>query len=280
MIFIKEHKEIAPLALIFFLLETTLATNYIRWYLGFSFFFLSYIYLTKNSYKLFFLFLTFSISSHIGIIILYGILLIIKRYNNYFPPKIVFVLFLSSLILGEIKLFNFLVPYADVIFSISERTQGYAIKFEDLINGEWRTGYMEIPFSTKIKYLLAYSFPLYYYPIAHKDTNKYNYLPYNLFCIGLILFPIFNIVELFDRYSRALMFFSIIISSAAFYYASINYKFLKKNEKIFYKISFFSACYSIFSFFIGYHPWFKTLFIWDAGELKTLPLWYFRQLYL
>lgn len=276
MLFIKDNVKLAPLVLLFFIIETKSADNYIRWYLSFSFFFLSYLYLEKKENNLSIIFSLCALFTHIGIIVLYPILLFFKLLNKQLlSSKIVIGLFLVSLVLGEAQFLNFLVPYADIIFSISEKTQVYASRLEDLLAGNWSSGYMEISLITSIKYFLAYSFPLYYYPKCVSIIKQKSFIAYNMFCLGLITFPIFNTMELFDRYSKSLMFFSIIISSFSFYIAFKSFKRLFRLERLFCLISFAAAIYPIFSFFFKDYKWYNTLFIWDAGKLYSLPTWLF-----
>ena len=61
MIALKDYKKAAPLILLYFLYETRNAGIYIRWYLGFSFFFLSYLSLIRRKITLFILYTVFSV---------------------------------------------------------------------------------------------------------------------------------------------------------------------------------------------------------------------------
>lgn len=277
MIAIKDYKKIAILVLLFFLYETRNASIYIRWYLGFCFFFLSYISLTKRKFVLYILTTICSIMIHLGTIILIPFLLFCFKINKpLLSHKFVIFLFILSLTIGSTNLLNQFIPYIEAISIVSERAQGYANRLEDLLVGDW--GYVNtLSIFAKCKAFFSYLFPILYSSYIAKQQSIDNYIALNFFYIGIIIFPIFNTIELFDRYSMAFMFFSIFITGYSYYCGLKHYKKLSKIKQILFIIGLVAMVYTVLSEILYQSRyWFNMLFIWDAGNLKCLPTWVFH----
>lgn len=278
MIALKDYKKAAPLILLYFLYETRNAGIYIRWYLGFSFFFLSYLSLIRRKITLFILYTVFSVLMHLGCILLTPVLLLFYKLGcPVLPSPIVVGLLFLSIVLGGVHLLEGLIPYLEFVSMWAERTQGYTDRFEELINGDWGTGINRFSLFASIRIFLQYFFPIIYAPSLIKSELDTKSISLNFFYIGVIILPIFNSLELFDRYSMAFMFFSVFICGTTYYKAFKKFKNLSVFFQLSCLIGFSFSIYAVFAEIIYQSRyWFNMLFIWDAGNLKTLPIWVFH----
>ena len=208
--FLQEYRKAAPFILILFLYETANIENYIRWYLGISFFLFFLSFLNRSKYIYSAVFAIIACAFHVGILPLILILLLFFKIRyNIFHPLVVQTLFVLSLYLGSIKILGFLNPYISIL-GVDDKASSYTDKFGQLINGDYGLiGIRDaLRWSTQIRKLLAYSFPIYFVPLLLKK-KRIHFLDANLFNIGIIIAPIFGQVEILDRYGSAFLIFSI-----------------------------------------------------------------------
>ena len=75
----------------------------------------------------------------------------------------------------------------------------------------------------------------------------------------------------------AFMFFSVFICGTTYYKAFKKFKNLSVFFQLSCLIGFSFSIYAVFAEIIYQSRyWFNMLFIWDAGNLKTLPIWVFH----
>ena len=275
MLFLKDYKEAMPYMLLLFMWEAMNAENFIRWYLAISAFLVYIYYLRKNNNK----FIYFAISAplmHIGLLPIVIVFYFLQYVNlSRIPPVIYQILLIISITLGTVEILGFISPYVSIL-GFDERSVTYAEQFDSIIAGEW--GYIgrrdELSFTTQIRQLMAYSFPLYIIPQFMKE-NKLKNIDVNAFYIGIIISPIFKQVEILDRISSTFLMFSIIVSGYSYYYTIAKRKSVSKILLVFCYFSLIANLYPIFSEMFSRSKWHLMLFIWDSMGEETLPIYYF-----
>lgn len=268
----QDYKKYLLYIVLLFLWETTKSENYIRWYLAFSLFLFSIYHLKHKKHILYILFSISSLGVHTGmfpVIILSYILYKIKRI--ILPHYLVEILFIICVFAGSVSVLMFLVPYV-TYFAIGENMQVYANNFEALISGNLGVLGIHDDLGTiaNIRLLLAYSIPILYMKKIVQE-KKIHVLDINLFIIGIIIMPIFNQVEILDRYAAAFMYFSIF-ASASTYYNILNNKNTYPYIKIIAIICFLAAFWPSISDIFSRNKWYYLLFIWDANGSNYIPI--------
>ena len=271
----KDYKNYIPLVCILFIWETHNAENFIRWYLAFSFFIYAFVFFKRGKYKQAVLFSALASLTHIGSLLLISTTLAINLRKKELLPKFVALgLFTASVLVGNTGLLNFLVPYTHFL-GFDERSSFYVDQFSDIVQGEFGlVGFMNVSLSNKIRVLLAYSIPLLMLGRMIKE-KLVSALDGNLFLVGAIVAPIFVQVEILNRYGEGFLFFSVVVSSATYGFIWNNRKCLPKQYVVFGAISFLANIWPVFSMLFSRNQWWTMLYIWDSGNLDTLPLYLF-----
>lgn len=273
---LKSYRRAAPYMFVIFLIESYNAENYIRWYLGIAFFLFFIAFLHKSNYLKSAVFGIVAVLFHVGTLpLIAACLALCWVRRNMVPPVVAQVLLVVSVYLGSIQMLGFLEPYIN-FFGFDQRSASYADNFGQLINGQLGSIGVreELRWSTQIRKIVAYSFPLYIIPRLLKK-NRIRYLDANLFTIGIIIAPIFGQVEILDRYGSAFLLFSVIVSGYSYYYVLSNYRRSSIYMQFFCVISLIFYVYPVFSDMFSRTEWYHMLFIWDADGREKLPLYYF-----
>lgn len=256
---------------------TLLASNemFIRWYLGFSFFLLSINCVINNKNTISYIYILCACLIHIGFILFIPIILFYKYLDKYaMPPKMSSIIFIITSIILTISSLSVLTDIANIMLAlglggIDEKFSSYLTDTQDLISGEWgQTGIMEQSLATRIRKIIAF-LPAIYYGKQILEKYNYGYFIYNLFVIGAIVSPLFLLVEILNRFSSALSFFSVICCGLV-YYEFILAKSNKIVMKIICIISFIFLIWPSLMEFIILRPSEYTLFIWDADGRNYL----------
>ncbi len=273
--FIKDYRKATPYILLLFLWEGITVENYIRWFLGISFFLFFITFLKRGEFKKSTLFAIIAFLFHSGIFPLIGICLILYKLKIKYNPIIVQILLVVSIFLGSIQILNFLTPYMSFL-SINDKAAGYTDSFEQIVNGEF--GYVGYRASkeliTQLRILVAYSFPIYIIPKL-VEKLKISDFDSNVFIVAIIATPLLTQVEILDRYSTALLILSIVASGSAYYYSIARFKTLSIFFRCFCVLSLIAYVYPVLSGIFQRTEWYKMLFIWDANGREALPLMYF-----
>lgn len=275
MLFLKDYKKAMPYMLLLFMWEAINAENFIRWYLAISVF-LIYVYYLRREDRKFMYFAVLAPLMHIGLLPVVFIFYFLKKLNlSKVSPVIYQLLFIASVSLGTVEMLGILSPYVSIL-GFDERSATYAEQFDSIIAGEW--GYIgkrdNLAFSTQIRQIMAYSFPLYIIPQLVRE-NKLKNIDANAYYIGILISPVFKQVEILDRISSAFLIFSIIVSGYSYYYTITNRKKISKILLYFCYFSLFSNVYPIFSEMFSRNKWYLMLFIWDSMGEESLPIFYF-----
>jgi hypothetical protein len=155
--------------------------------------------------------------------------MIIINYN------IAVILFTMTIFFGSV---NQLISIASIVNIVSisndsSKESNYVENAKSIASGDMKTGIYKTGPLTKIIIFISYVFPL-YFGGKFILKNKFKYRDYiwfyNLAVFTLIVTPIFSLVDVYNRITGALMFFSITFVgiSVLFFYERRN-----KNNIIF-----------------------------------------------
>lgn len=265
---LKDFRESAKYALPLFLLTEGIE-NMIRWYLGISFLLIAlHFFLNRKHYKSV-IFSTLGCMCHIGVILLPFMFLIIHKIGNKktINPYIILLLFFATLFFSNNDILITFATYIQTLEVLSGRASAYM----DIIAAEEdRLIFFEQSITTNLRNFIGYSF-LILIGSKYVFNNGYQWL-YNLSCLAIVLAPILNLIELFNRYSSSLSILSTIAISLV--WAKV---FTHKKEE---RIKKMIVLYGVISFFFLIYPYFtdallkqnihEVLFIWDANGQKFL----------
>lgn len=248
---------------------------FIRWYLAFSFMLISIHYIINNNKIKSYIFIVCASLTHIGFLMFIPFLFFYKVLNKYtIPPKISSIVFIISSLILTISSLSSLTYISDFLLTIgigniNDKMSTYLEDTEDLISGNWgKVGIMEQSIATRIRDVIAL-LPAIYFGKKTMTKYKYGFFIYNMFVLGAIINPLFQLVEILNRIASSLRSFSIICCGIVYY----EYIIVSKKYKIF----ICSIC--ILSFLCAVWPHvsdiFKrtekyTMFIWDANGKNYL----------
>lgn len=259
---------------------TIQSENYIRWYLAFAFVLIALHYLIQEKKKYSYIFFICAIFVHVGTLFLFPIFffttLICKlRINPYVASILCIIMTLGMSIAdmgGIVATSNFLLSIG--IGNIDDRIASYLLQTENLINGEFgRAGYYATrSVSNNVRFLLA-NIPLIVFAKQYMRKEKYGMLIYNLFIIGVIVFPVFSTVEILDRFASALTFFSCVVCGVTLYNGFKDSGNSNKWVRILLFLCLFANFWPNVSNIIFRTTDNDMLFIWDANGRDFLPYW-------
>lgn len=275
---LKRWKEAMPIMFILFMHEAVNIENYVRWYLGIAFFLLYVASLNEGKKKSYLFFAICACLTHVGFVPLTVAVYFIRRIPFLLIKKvyIIQVLFILSVFMGGVQMLSFLNPYITIL-GVDDRSLSYTENFADLIEGEFgHVGFHYMRFTTQIRTILAYSFPLYMIQtLVNKDLiHKYEA---NIYMMAIVIAPLFAQVEILDRFASAFLLFSVPVTGVAYYYFWQNRKSYKLPMKVLFALSFISYIEPTFSNIVSRTEWYEMLFYWDANGRESLPLYYFTK---
>lgn len=254
--------------------------NFIRWYLAASFFFVSLYYLQKEKKLWMAVYFVAAVACHSGIIVFSPIFLLSKYLDKYlFDKKIVAAIFLLFTFFLSISQLSFIVSLASFFSKIGlgnlGNIGGYLNSANYLINGRGAAdlGFFYRSFSNQMRLVLEF-LPIIL--LAPKFVKQYRFgmLFYNVFVIGAIFDPVFNMVEILGRFSNVMLFFASIVGGIVYYHAII-LKQVSKNVRIFCILSFICGVWPSISIAFANHSVYEMMYIWDSGHMEYLPAYYF-----
>ena len=274
---LKSYKKIVPFALpLFVLLSMGAVENMIRWFLAFSIFMLALSNLMhKKCLTMSFVFFSFvACSIHIAFLPIPIIFYLIYKISIPLHYGIVLFGFFSIYFLFDNES---LIKYVDVFQFITSGYSGYDSYGN---NAEYwlAGGFSGNDFSGKIgtSTILFLCLLCYMGYNSVKRKNLSLIYSYNLFSIGLLLFPISRKIELAQRYQEVFFFFRAIIC------ANIIYQIYGNRKKLFspmlkyaFLILFLHICSSAFITPFYASPSFY-MYVWNKKYEtadKMLDLW-------
>ena len=271
---LQDYKTYAKWILPCFLIAFSANENFIRFFLGLSFFFIALYYLTKGNTVKYVLFSIVGCLIHFGVIPLIVFFMFSRILNKRsFPPIISCILFVVSTFAISISDLHIIVSVTDFLlkpFSNADyQFVTYANSMDRVIMGEGgaKLGVKTAQLSNQIKNLLTYV-PVIL--LAPKWINRYEWgnFVYNVMIINIIISPIFTQVELMGRFTQALGIFCAL--GVAVTFSNYTKKTLIVENKC-YLILFLS----LFCYFYGFinSPFvrqdYEMYFIWDSNGAIT-----------
>lgn len=255
--------------------------NFIRWYLAASFLFVSIYYLLENKKKISIVFFACSILCHSGMIAFVPLFFLCNFIDRRpINRKIAVVLFILFTFFLSIQQLHLLVYFSSFLSKMGlgnlGHVGGYLNAASDLINGRGAAdlGFSHRSFTNQIRLLLEY-LPVIWLAPKFVKNYRYGVLCYNLFVIGAILDPVFNMVEIMGRISGIFLFFSSVVGGIV-YYHTITCRESSKSLRCICCMSFFCGVWPAISVIFASNSFYEMTYIWDSGNLDYLPVIYFR----
>ena len=254
--------------------------NYIRWYWAVSFILIGfYMLLSDKKAKLIKCLLLFAcaFAVHNGSVVL--ILLIPAFYllqNRCLPPSVSVILVFISVFFISIAVVEFLGDLANLIYLSTGgwgdnlHVSGYLLKINDIAKGGLSdtTGIQVYSIRNKIITYLSF-LPVILYGPKYLKQYKYGVLFYNLFIVGAFLNPFFSTVEIFDRFSRALLTFQAVVAGTV-YYLLLKDKFANLNLKLLCLASMLCCFYPFIRYTFLVSQDYRMMYIWNADGRKNI----------
>lgn len=255
---------------------------YIRWYFAVSFFVVAISFLISSKPKKAYFFFLISCLFHYGMVPLLPILFFAKYLNKYaIPPKIACILFLITSLGMNVTQLSFFTEISNYILGLglitNDSAEFYLSRTDDLLNGDLgNIGIRDsMSFITQVRLYIAY-IPIILFSEKSCAKRKYGKLIYNIFVVGVIVSPLFDSIEITDRYSSLFLLFGCLCGGFLFYDKFIKRDFTDNNSLIQLKMLFYSICFlsylwpSISICFMKLHIN-EVLYIWDANGRNYLP---------
>ena len=218
---------------------------------------------------------------HYGMVPLIPIVFFAKHLNKYaISPKVACILFLVTSLGMKVSQLSFFTEISNYILSLglvtNDSAEFYLSRTDDLINGDLGNIGIRDPLSyfTQMRLFIAY-IPIILFSEKSCAKRKYGKLIYNMFVVGAIVSPLFNSIEITDRYSSLFLLFGCLCGGFLFYDKFIKRDFFS-NSLIQLKMLFYSICFlsylwpSISICFMNLHIN-EVLYIWDANGRNYLP---------
>ncbi len=280
-LFLRHYKRYLTYALPILIYVIAMNENYIRWYMAFSFILLSINSLIASNRNYAIVWAICASLTHSGIILFLPILFFAKYVNNIkLSPKILLIIFLLTCFVFTLSNLSFLISISNFIISkglggFSSIITKYLYEIENLINGDFGgVGASDRSIFGRLRFFISWA-PLIWYGQKYMQEIKWGNFIYNLFAVGAICYPLFTLIEIFDRYAFSLMFFSVIVAGVLFYNIF--------TSKIKQKLAIVIICFMSFimQYSVSYTDVFnmrytlghETPFVWDANGKKFIPYW-------
>lgn len=202
-----------PLFALFSLLEVE---NMVRWYLGFSFVLIGLSFLLKQKTLYFLMLCLLGCCFHIGLVlipIMFYFIYLLKK--PLLPPYIVIILYFA---IGFFFQTESMLAFSDSINSLvgfSERADSYISRADYWLTGG-NGGRFRAAFPRKTELVLILFIVWYGFKVA-KTSKLHLVYSYNLFIVGLLLWPVANQIELLWRYDAPFYFFMSIVLAGIFW---------------------------------------------------------------
>ncbi|MBO5422778.1 MAG: EpsG family protein [Fibrobacteraceae bacterium] len=273
--FVKRYRNSAMFILPVAVIVSSNIEQFIRWYLSISFVLLSFSYCLDGKKIKTLLFMALGVFSHYGTVLFIPFLLLYKKMNGIKIPELFLV--------GAYCCFSFVLSLADLAFigdftnylymaGLNDDKYGmYLLKTQTLMMGDGRLGYFSQSLFFNIKRFLTF---MPFILLGRNVMKNYNYglFVYYLAALGIIITPVFTVVELFDRYANFFNFFSCIVAGVVYSKILLSKKSFRSWKFFFCIISFALMLYTPFANIMSRTVDESMLFIWDAAGRHTLPL--------
>lgn len=276
----KNYKNCLAYMLPITLFAISSAENFIRWYWGLVFLFLSLnSMINKRTYSTY-LFFMLSVLFHMGIAVFLPIFIFAKYIDRInFNRTLCLGLFFATSFVLSLDAFSFLINIARFFLdlglgSISPKIYNYLNYVEALIMGEFgRTGIMERSLMNNIRMFISYA-PLIWFAQDAVKGHKYGNYFYNLFVIGAIVSPLFLLIEIFNRYASFMTFFHLIVGGVLFFFVFKNFFSIKRTVRYICLASFLVTIQPNVTSIFARDNDDEMLFVWNSSNRDFIPYWH------
>lgn len=222
-IFLKEYKNILPFALPLFILFTIPETeNMVRWYLGFSFIMIGLAFLLgmgKNRNVKFLLFSIFACTIHLALAPLPIVFYCVTRWKYpILKPVPALIAFFAIAFLFRVPFMVQFIELVNMLSMVSAHFEGYGNNAEYWLTGGFAGSGERSALSNIQELVFLCCLVILGYKVIRKGEWK-NIYAYNLFIIGLLIYPIANQIELVYRFDQPFLFFKAIVLACIIEYA-------------------------------------------------------------
>lgn len=262
--------------------------NYIRWYFATTFLLLSInAYLNFEKKNIFWAvsFFICGVFIHNGITPLAVLFLLFIFRDKFIPSKITIPVFFVSCYYLSISMMNFLSEYAIMIGLFLQSTgievdlARYLEKVDTLTTDGLSDLTSVVVYSFKEKtFMFLVNLPIILYGKRYLNSFKNGYFYYNTYVIGIILYPVFSTVEIFDRFACTMLIFQSVVAGVVYYHL------IPKSSNL--KTSFVLCMISVACIFYPYtrhliamKQEYRMMYIWDSGGKKYVnPQQYYNDM--
>lgn len=251
--------------------------NYIRWYFAATFLLLSinaYLNFEKKNIFWAVLFFICGVFVHNGITPLAVLYLFFIFRDKFLPSKITIPIFFVSCYYLSISMMNFLSEYAIMIglFLQSTGIEVDLARYLEKVDTLTTDGLSDLTsvavYSFKVKtFMFLVNLPIILYGKRYLNSFENGYFYYNTYVIGIILYPVFSTVEIFDRFACTMLIFQSIVAGVVYYHL------IPKSSNL--KTSFVLCMISVACIFYPYtrrliamKQEYRMMYIWDSGGEK------------
>lgn len=271
----KDYRKYLPFIVILMFWDLGQYDNLIRFYWAFPFFALSVYYRIKDKLLLSFLLIFCAVNIHSSYWITVPIILFYNILNkDFLSPKICAITYIIVLLFGNLSSLSFISEYATYLNVLGiSKISNYADQADMIVSGNFgfnAEANRERGLSTIIRLILAYTPSI----LWGKDTiKKYagGIFIYNMFIIGAITMPLFQLVEILDRLNSLFLFFSCIVTGVWIGNILYNRRKIKFNILLICWLCLISSVWPSFSSLFQRSKDQYMLFLWDANGRQYIP---------
>lgn len=271
----KDYRKYLPFIIILMFWDLGQYDNLIRFYWAFPFFALSVYYRIKGKILLSFLLIFCAVNVHSSYWIIVPIIIFYNFLNkDFLSPQICAIVYIVILLFGNLSSLSFISEYATYLNILSiDKISNYADQADMIVSGNWghNAGMnRERGLSTILRLIFAYTPSI----LWGKDTiKKYagGMFVYNIFIIGTITMPLFQLVEILDRLNSLFLFFSCIVTGVWIGTILYNRRKIKFNILLICWLCLISSVLPSFSSLFHRSKDQYMLFLWDANGRHYIP---------
>lgn len=224
-----QYPKVLLLSLPWFYFQTFSAENLFRWYTAFSFLLLGIPYLLKDKTYIYLGCCIIGVQFHIMMAIPAILFYIIsKAKSSLLSPWVSILIYLFlSLVWSSSFMKNFISPINYLLSFWEHYSDVYGGNLSSWLDGS-QHGLAEFSIIRQILDLCKNIFLIFLgYKLIQKTKYKELVFYYNSMLLGIISYPAFAPIELFDRFNQLFLFFQCLIGSYGVIYSVRNFSYRK-----------------------------------------------------
>lgn len=224
-----QYPKVLLLSLPWFYFQTFSAENLFRWYTAFSFLLLGIPYLLKDKTYIYLVCCIIGVLFHIMMAIPAILFYIIsKAKSSLLSPWISILIYLFlSLVWSSSFMKNFISPINYLLSFWEHYSDVYGGNLSSWLDGS-QHGLAEFSIIRQVLDLCKNIFLIFIgYKLIQKTKYKELVFYYNSMLLGIISYPAFAPIELFDRFNQLFLFFQCLIGSYGVIYSVRNFSYRK-----------------------------------------------------